>query len=72
MDYKHVEKEDYCGKKVKVLDETYEPGKPDCIGCGKDLGWRSNLKTKEEKLKYLKSAERYWYSSDWFGSEKAK
>ncbi|MDY6933667.1 MAG: hypothetical protein SVZ03_05510 [Spirochaetota bacterium] len=72
MDYKHVEKEDHKGKKVKLLDETYESGIPETIGCGKELGWRGILKTKEEKLKYIKSAERYWYSDDWFGSEKRR
>ena len=70
MDYKIVEKKDYAGKKVKVLDETYEPGMPERVGCGDSLGWRNKLGTKEDKLKYLETAERYWYSTDWYGSEK--
>ena len=34
--------------------------------------WRKKLKDREEMLKYLKTAERYWFSDDWFGSEKRK
>lgn len=34
--------------------------------------WREKLNTKEEMLKYLQTGERYWYSDDWFGSEKRK
>ena len=72
MDYKHVEKEDYRGKKVKILGETYEPGVPEIIGCGANYGWRTQIETTEDKIKYLKSGERYWYSKEWFGSEKRK
>lgn len=72
MEYKEIEKKDFTGKKVKILGESYDPGTPECIGSGEYLGWRAKFKTKEDKLKYLKSAERYWYSKDWFGSEKPK
>ena len=34
MEYKEVQKEDFTGKKVKVLDTTYEPGNPATLG-----GW---------------------------------
>jgi len=34
--------------------------------------WRKKLSSKEERLKYLRTGERYWYSDDWFGSEKRK
>ncbi len=34
--------------------------------------WRKKLDNREEMLKYLKTADRYWYSDDWFGSEKRK
>ena len=34
--------------------------------------WRKKLKDRGEMLKYLKTAERYWFSRDWFGSEKRK
>lgn len=72
MQYKDIEKKNYEGKNVKILDKTYENGEPECIGCGKNLGWRGKFKSREEKLRYIKSAERYWYSKDWFGSEKQK
>ena len=72
MQYKEKEKKNYEGKNVKILDETYENGEPECIGCGKDMGWRGKFKSREDKLRYIKSAERYWYSKDWFGSEKQK
>ena len=55
--------------KVKVLGETYEKGKPE----GDEMGsWRQKLGSREEKLKYLRTAERYWYGKDWFGSERRK
>ncbi len=55
--------------KVKVLGETYEEGAPQ----GEDMGrWRQKLASREEKLKYLRNAERYWYSQDWYGSERRK
>jgi len=55
--------------KVELLGETYEDGKPE----GEELGrWRQKLENRAEKLKYLKTAERYWYGKDWFGSEKRK
>ncbi|MCX7912290.1 MAG: hypothetical protein N2506_04940 [Dehalococcoidales bacterium] len=55
--------------KIEVLGETYEPGSPR----GEEAGrWRKKLETREEKLKYLRTAERYWYSADWFGSERRK
>ena len=72
MDYKYVEKKDFSGKKVKVLDETYDSGAPECVGCGSSLGWRGNWMSKEDKLKYLKYSERYWYNDDWYGSEAKK
>ena len=57
------------GTEVPVLGETYEKGKPESEELGR---WRQKLGTREEKLKYLKTAERYWYSNDWYGSEKRK
>jgi len=65
--YKYEEKESFDGKKVKVLGETYEEGKP----VGKS-DWREKLGSTEDRLNYLKTALRYWYSKDWFGSEKRK
>jgi hypothetical protein len=49
--------------------ETYEPGKPEDKEAGR---WRQKLSTRQEKLKYLQTAERYWYAKEGFGSEKRK
>jgi hypothetical protein len=69
MEGKTVQKEAPGRGKVDILAETYEEGAPE----GEDAGrWRQKLENREEKLKYLKSGERYWYSIDWFGSEKRK
>ena len=53
----------------EVLGPTFAKGKPDAEELGR---WRAKLSDREEKLKYLKTAERYWYCQDWFGSEKRK
>ena len=66
-DYIYEEKESFDGKKVKVLGATFEEGKPEG-----QQNWRAKLGTREERLGYLKTALRYWYSNDWFGSEKRK
>ncbi len=55
----------YC----EVLGDTFEPGKPDC----NDLGqWRQKLESRADKLRYVQTAERYFYSKEGFGSEKRK
>jgi len=66
-DYSYEEREDYEGKKVRVLGATFEVGKPDTM-----VDWRAKLSTREEAVNYLKTALRYWYSSEWYGSEKRK
>ena len=66
-EYKYEEKELFDGKKVKVLGETYEAGKPI-----EKNDWREKLESTEDRLNYLKTALRYWYSKEWFGSEKRK
>jgi len=69
MEYKIEEKSAPGRDKVEVLGATFEEGKPE----DKELGkWRQKLETREEKLKYLQNGERYWYSKEWFGSEKRK
>ncbi len=69
MEYKVEEKSAPGRDKVEVLGATFEEGKPE----GEDKGkWRQKLESREEKLKYLQSGERYWYSKDWYGSEKRK
>ncbi len=72
MEYKIIEKEDHTGTKVKVLGETYAPGNPESRGVGEDRGWRGHLMDRNEMLRYLKNGERYWYSGDWYGSEKKR
>ncbi len=69
MGYK-VEKKSAPGReKVEVLGPTFEEGEPE----DKELGkWRQKLGSREEKLKYLETGERYWYSKEWYGSEKRK
>ncbi len=69
MEYK-VEKKKAPGRgEVEVLGATFEEGKPE----GEEMGkWRQKLESREERLKYLQSAERYWYGKEWFGSEKRK
>lgn len=69
MTYK-VEKKAAPGRdKVEVLGETYEPGMPQGVEPGL---WRPKLENREERLKYLQNGERYFYSKDWYGSEKRK
>ena len=69
MEYK-IEKKQAPGRdEVEVLGATFEEGAPE----GEELGkWRQKLDSREDKLKYLQSGERYWFSEEWFGSEKRK
>jgi len=56
-------------EQVKILGATYEEGHPQ----GEDAGrWRQKMRSRQERLEYLKSGERYWFSQDWHGSEKRK
>jgi len=69
MEYK-VEKKRAPGREeVEVLGATFEEGKPEGEALGK---WRQKLVSRQEKLKYLQTAERYWYGKEWYGSEKRK
>jgi hypothetical protein len=69
MEYEIEKKEAPGRKEVEVLGATFEEGKPE----GEDLGkWRQKLESREKKLRYLENGERYWYSQDWYGSEKRK
>ena len=69
MEYK-IEKKSAPGREaVEVLGETFEEGKPE----GEEIGkWRQKLESREEKLKYLETGERYWYGAEWYGSERRK
>lgn len=54
-------------EKAQVLGDTSIAGKP-----AEPIDWRKKFKKREDMLKYLKTADRYWYSKDWYGSEKRK
>jgi hypothetical protein len=64
-----VTKDRFDGTPVEVLGETYDPGAP---AEGDKSDWSSKVGDKAEMLKFLKTGLRYWYSSEWFGSEKRK
>ena len=66
-DDKLEEKVSFDGKKVKVLGATFDQGKPETA-----INWRQKLRNRDEMLAYLKTGERYWFSEEWFGSEKRK
>ena len=51
----------------ETLGETFEAGKP----TGPN-NWRKKLQNREDMLKYLQTGERYWYSEEWYGSEKRR
>jgi hypothetical protein len=69
MEYK-IEKVKAPGREqVELLKETYEKGQPEGENAGR---WRQKLASRAEKLKYLQNGERYFYSKDWYGSEKRK
>lgn len=69
----YEEKERFDGKKVKILMPEYASG-PD----EDRYAWRKNIEYvnvgegSHPIDRYLKTAERYFYSKDWFGSEKRK
>ena len=63
-----IKKQSFDGSQVEILGETYEPGKPE-----EPHLWRQKLTNREEMLKYLNYAERYWSSEyQGYGSEKIK
>jgi hypothetical protein len=64
---KQEEKMAFDGKKVKILGPTYEEGTPEAPG-----NWRKKMGSRKEMLNYLKAGERYWFSKEWYGSEKRK
>lgn len=66
-DGENVKKKNFEGKEVEVLGPTYEKGKPESSD-----HWRQKLRNRDEMVKYLQTAERYWFSDDWYGSEKRK
>jgi hypothetical protein len=56
-------------EEVEVLGSTYEAGKPS----GEEMGkWSKKLASRSETLQYLQTGQRYFYSREWYGSEKRK
>ena len=69
MEYQIAEKSAPGREKVEILGATFEEGMPE----GEDAGkWRQKLEDRADKIRYLENGERYWYGTDWFGSEKRK
>jgi hypothetical protein len=69
VEYKIEKKDAPEWGKIDVLMETYEQGKPE----GEDQGrWEQKLLNRDEKIKYLKDSQRYWYAREGFGSERRK
>lgn len=66
MPDQYEEKRTSTGELTRVLASTFAPGRPEGKGDG---GWRHKLANRTEALRYLRSAERYWYGES-FGSEK--
>ncbi|RLB56716.1 MAG: hypothetical protein DRI34_08740 [Deltaproteobacteria bacterium] len=67
MGEKKIKKERWDGSEVEILGETYEEGLPE-----EPIRWRSKLGDRQQMLRYLQSGERYWFSNDWYGSERRK
>lgn len=55
------------GQNVEVLGPDYEAGRPEQI-----LRWEDKLADRKQRLAYLLTADRYWYATEGFGSEKRK
>jgi len=65
-DYKLKEMKDFAGKKVKLIQESYEPGQAQ----GKE-DWRNKGEDKEGLIQQVKTELHYWYGPS-FGSERRK
>ena len=66
-DYTYEEKDGFDGKKVRVLGPDLRSGQARRVG-----RLERKLQTSDDRLAYLRTALRYWYSKDWFGSERRK
>jgi hypothetical protein len=67
MSDQKLKKKKFDGEDVEILGPTYDEGKPDA-----PMRWRGKLMSRKEMLAYLKTAERYWFSEEGFGSERRK
>ncbi len=67
FEYKMEKKKCFDGAEVEVIGPSDEKGKPK-----EPEAWRKKMRNRAEMLKYLETGERYWFSDEWFGSEKRK
>jgi hypothetical protein len=65
-DYKLKEMKDFAGHKVKLIQESYEPGQAQ----GKE-DWRNKGEDKEQLIEQVKTELHYWYGPS-HGSERRK
>ena len=68
MSYQNTEHDAAGGGLASATTASYAPGRPEDKNDGR---WRHKLAARAEALKYLRSAERYWYGES-FGSEKRR
>jgi hypothetical protein len=64
--YRLEEKNDFAGRKVKLIQNNYEAGQAEGKG-----DWRSKFKDKEEMIHQVKTELHYWYGEG-YGSERRK
>ena len=65
-----IKKKRFDGSEVEILGETYEQGEQ-CQG--DKYNWTEKVGDDKDKImKFLESGLRYWYSDEWYGSEKRK
>lgn len=65
-----IKKKRFDGTEVEILGETYEEG---CCGREDKYQWIQRLSDdRRELLRFLETGLRYWYSDEWYGSEKRK
>ncbi len=61
------EKTQFNGEKVQVVGPEYDAGVPENA-----YHWRQRLQNRAQMLSYLQNGEGYWYSKEWYGSERRK
>ncbi|MFO8056953.1 MAG: hypothetical protein R6V10_06640 [bacterium] len=65
-----IKKKRFDGSEVEILGETYEEG---ITSQGDKYQWMQRLSDdRRELLRFLETGLRYWYSDEWYGSEKRK
>jgi hypothetical protein len=64
--YNLVDAKDCAGKKVKMIQDNYDPGQAQGKG-----DWRAMVDEREEMLQHVKTDLHYWYSEG-YGSERRR